>query len=221
MVTATPPRSRALWATWFLTVTVAELVGFSAPLLAGALTADAGPGVAVPALLVAGAVEGAVLGSGQAAVLRRALPELPGRRWVVATAVAAVFCYALGLLPSTSAGVWAAWPVALTFVIAVALGLLLLGAIGLAQWWVLRRHVPRAAWWIPATGVAWLAALAAFLAIAVPLWQPGQPTMLVVGIGLVAGLVVAAVVAAITGWALVRLLQPGDPAHRGRAPRPV
>jgi hypothetical protein len=124
------PWSGALWSTWFLTVTAAEVLGFTAPLTAGALTADAGPAVAVPALLAAGAVEGAVLGTGQAGVLRRVLPELSGRRWVAATSAAAVLCYALGLLPATASGAWAPWPAALVFIVALLLGLLLLGAIG-------------------------------------------------------------------------------------------
>jgi hypothetical protein len=204
----------ALWWRWFVTVTVAELLGFCAPLLVGTLTAEAGAWIAIPALLAAGAVEGATLGVGQAAVLARVLPRFPARRWVLATAVAAVVCYALGLVPSTAANVWVTWPPAVVALVGAVVGLALLGAMGSAQWWVLRHHLPRAALWIPATAAAWIAGLAAFLGLAMPWWQPGQPTVLVLVIGLVAAVAMAAAVAAITGWALVRLLA-GPRRHRG------
>ncbi|HEY2192302.1 MAG TPA: hypothetical protein VGH76_08375 [Actinomycetospora sp.] len=211
MSSAPAPAAAPLWWTWFASVTVAEVVGFCVPLAVGALTADAGPAdagpaVAVPALLAAGAVEGAVLGAGQAVVLSRVLPRLRARDWVLATAAAAVLCYALGLLPSVAAGTWASWPPALLVVVTVALGAALFATMGTAQWWVLRHHVARAALWIPVTAVAWLVGLGAFLGLAMPWWNPGQPTTEVLAIGLVAAVVMAATVAAITGWAVVRLL---------------
>jgi hypothetical protein len=218
----------SLWWTWFGTVTAAEVVGFAVPLAVGAFTADAGPAVAVPALLGAGAIEGAVLGAGQATVLVRVLPRFPAVAWVVATAAGAVSCYALGLLPSLAAGAWASWPPTLVAVLGVLLGVALLGVMGTAQWWVLRHHVARAWRWIAATAVAWLAGLGAFLGLAMPFWQPAQPTELVLVIGLAAAVVMAAVVAAVTGVALVRLLatRPGRAQRRslsstGRAPGPL
>jgi hypothetical protein len=70
-----------------------------------------------------------------------------------------------------------------------------------------------------ASALAWLAGLAAFLAFAMPLWQPGQRLAQVVAIGLAGGLLMAATMAAVTGFALVRLLRPdprpGDDAGRG------
>jgi hypothetical protein len=38
-----------------------------------------------------------------------------------------------------------------------------------------------------------------------PLWQPGQAALLIAAIGVVAGLAMAAMVAAVTGWAVLRL----------------
>ena len=78
--------------------------------------------------------------------------------------------------------------------------------IGTAQWLVLRRHLRRSASWIAATALAWLGGLAAFAVIASPLWQPGQPVWLVAAIGALAGLAMAAVASAVTGFTLVRLL---------------
>lgn len=157
-----PLSARPLLLRWTLTVTAAEAAGFLAPAVVGAVTAGLPWYGALPALLAAGAVEGAVLGWAQAAVLRRALPALRGPRWVMLTAVAAVVAYLLGTaiaLGSTGSG-WAG------IVVAAVCGPLLLLSIGGAQWLELRHHVARAATWIPATAVAWLLALAAFLLIA-------------------------------------------------------
>ncbi|MBB1244495.1 hypothetical protein GL263_13110 [Streptomyces durbertensis] len=72
---------------------------------------------------------------------------------------------------------------------------------------MLRRHVPGAWWWVPANVAAWGAGLAAFALVSTPLWREGQGPVLVALIGAGAGLVMAATVAAVTGWALVRLLR--------------
>ncbi len=200
---------RPLVRAWLRTVTAAEFAGFAVPALVGALVADAPAAVVLTVVPAAGAVEGALLGTGQAVVLRRALPGLPLRRWIAVTAAAAVVAYVLGLLPSTLADAWAAWPPALSAALAVLLGGALLASIGTAQWTVLRRFVPRAGRWIAATAAAWLAGLAVFLAFTMPLWQPGQPVAATVAIGVAGGLLMAATTAAVTGLALRRLL-PGD-----------
>lgn len=127
-----PLRGRPLTWAWIRTVTAAELVGFAVPATVGAVTVGVHPAVAVPALLAAGAIEGGMLGLGQATVLRRALPELPRRRWIAATAVAAVVAYAIGLLPSTFHDSVASWPPALLVALAALLGAGLLATIGSA-----------------------------------------------------------------------------------------
>jgi len=78
---------------------------------------------------------------------------------------------------------------------------------GLAQWTVLRNHVVGAGRWIAVSAVAWLAGLAAFMLIATPLWQEGQPVALTAAIGVLGRLVMAATVAAVTGLGFVRLLR--------------
>lgn len=57
-----------------------------------------------------------------------------------------------------------------------------------------------------ANAVAWAAGLVVFAAFTTPLWQPGQPVVLIALIGALGGLVMAATMAAITGSALTRLL---------------
>jgi hypothetical protein len=201
-----PLRGRALARAWFWTVTAAEFIGFAVPAFAGALTADAHPAVMLPSVVAAGAVEGTMLGWGQATVLRRALPGLRRRRWVAATACAAVIAYLIGLSPSTFAAAWSGWPPALLAVVGLVLGTALLASIGTAQWLILRHFVDRAARWIAATAVAWTAGLAAFLGFVMPLWKPGQAMVLVVAIGVTGGLLMAGVTSAITGHALRRMI---------------
>jgi hypothetical protein len=192
-----------LWRRWVLVTTAGEVAGFTAPALAGAVTTSADvSGLAQAAVLVvAGAVEGALLGWAQGLVLRRVLPGLDTRCWVRATALGAMFAYAMGMLPSLL------FPLSVPTMIVIGsvAGLLLLASIGTAQWLVLRQHRRHAAWWIPATAGAWLLGLAAFLAIATPLWYPGQSVVLITVIGLIAAVAMAGVVAAVTGWAVLRL----------------
>ena len=216
-----------LWRRWFAAVTLGELAGFSVPATVGAVSVRWDPAVSVPALLAAGAVEGAVLGWSQAFALRPWLPALPRRRFAAATAAAAVAAYGLGLLPSTAGQAlldWPVWSLALGGTLAVTV---LLASIGTAQWLVLRRVVAGTWWWVPWTAVAWLAGLAAFFAVTTPLWAPGQAVVLVVASGLLGGLVMAATVAAVTGLAALRLVEraSGSPTHRAgwrreRAERP-
>jgi hypothetical protein len=192
-----------LWWRWVAITTAGELLGFTAPTLAGAVTTvhhvEGLPQALV--LMAAGAVEGGVLGWSQAIVLRRAVAGLDTASWTGATAAGAVLAYAMGMLPS----VLFPLPVAAMVGIGAAAGAILLASIGTAQWLVLRRHRPHSAWWIATTAAAWLLGLAAFLAIATPLWQPGQSIALIILIGVLAGLVMATTVAAVTGRAMLRL----------------
>lgn len=198
---------RALAWSWFWIVTLAESAGFAVPAVVGALTAVSGPAVVVPALLAAGALEGAVLGCGQALVLRHALPALAGRRWIVATSAGAVVAYLAGTIPS-AAEVYR-WPPVWAGTAAVVLGLVLLASLGTAQWPLLRPHLPRASRWIPVTATAWLAGLAVFMVFTMPLWHEGQSVAMRALIGAAGGLLMAASMSAITGFALARLLASG------------
>jgi len=111
------------------TVTIGA-IGFAIPAVAGALLAGAELGTLAAAviILLAGFVEGVVLGFSQALVIRRALPEISSRRWISATAGGALIAWGLSLIPaSIGAGMDELPPAALAF------GGLVLGAItGLA-----------------------------------------------------------------------------------------
>jgi hypothetical protein len=203
----------ALLRRWTLRVSAGEAVGFLAPATVGAATVGAGR-AAVPLLLAAGAVEGAVLGWAQSTVVRSALPALRPGRWVALTAAGAAVAWLLGLSASAIGG-----PEPGRIVVAAALGCVLLVSLGLAQWVELRHHVPRAWRWVVITAAAWLLALAVFMAVATPLWHEGQPVGEVIAVGVAAGLLMAVTQAATTGWGMVRLLAEAcpDAVHRPRA----
>lgn len=204
------------WGRWTLYTTAGEFIGFAVPAAVGALVASAVEGSAGPAgalLLVlavalAGLVEGATLSYGQWLALRRALPGMAAREWVVPTMVAAGIAYLFGMAPSTlmDLGVTS---MAVLIGVAVVLGALLLVSIGYAQWLTLRRYVPNAIRWIPANALAWtLGLVAPFGAIAaVP---DGSPLWGYIAAGVASGLLMGAIVGAITGVAMVRLLRAAD-----------
>jgi hypothetical protein len=206
-----------LWRRWLVVTTAGEVAGFTAPAVAGAWTTAANVSGLLQAavLIIAGAAEGAMLGWSQTRVLRLVLPGLDTRSWTRATACGAMLAYAMGMLPSLL------FPLPAPAMIAVGAvaGTVLLASIGTAQWLVLRRHEPRTAWWIPVTAAAWVLGLAAFLAVATPLWRPGESVAVIFGIGLLAAVVMAGTVAAVTGAAVVHL--DGRRGARGRLTTPI
>lgn len=214
------PEARALWRRWLVWTTLAEIAGFTVPAIVGVLGADWSPRMLLPAMMLAGAVEGAMLGLGQAHVLRSVLPRINGTRFIVLTSAAASGAYFLGMSPSTFGPTVTSWPRVVTVCLGVTGGLLLLVSIGAAQWLELRQHVAGAASWVLSTGVAWLLGLAAFMVVAMPLWHPGQSVFYGVLVGLIAGLCMALVVAAATGFGLVWLLRDQWPGALADPQRP-
>ncbi|MFJ6156169.1 hypothetical protein ACIQF8_02305 [Pseudarthrobacter sp. NPDC092184] len=145
-----------------------ESLGFLAPAAAQLVSVVFWPVAGVPLLVLAGFVEGAVLGWFQVRVLRTRLPAVSVRRWVLLTAAAAALAWTVGLL-SFSSESWQGWPAAAQIVTGTGAALVLLVSIGLAQWFELRRHVPRAWRWIAGSAAAWAVGLGVFMAVATPL----------------------------------------------------
>ena len=199
---------------WIPSVTIAEFLGFSVPAGVGVATAASSPVVTLPALVAAGAVEGAFLGWGQVRVLQRALPAISRARWIAATAAAAAFAYFVGMGPSTWASPITDWPPAAVVGVMSILGIAVLFSIGTAQWLVLRRHVPKATPWIAITALAWFVGLAVFLAFAMPLWQEDQSTALRVAIGVGGGFLMAATTSVLTAGGLRCVLPRSRSAER-------
>jgi len=204
---ARQPGQSRIWLRWTVATAAGELFGFALPALAGAAAVWLAIGqIAMYALLVvAGLGEGAVLGLAQWLALRPSIPNLPGRAWVLATALAAGIAWALAMSLVTLGELNMLGRTALA-ILALPFGIMFLCSIGCAQWWVLRRSVARAGWWILANAIAWP------LGVAIPVVGMAllpdtaeATTMLVVGV--ICGLLMGAVVGALTGFALVRLLR--------------
>jgi hypothetical protein len=211
--TALPPGSGPWWRRWVLHVSAGELAGFSVPLVLGVVVRASAPAIQLAVLVLAGMVEGAVVGAAQAGVLRGHLAGFRGTAWVVATSAAAGLAWLLGMLPSLTHPVWSTWPVAGVAVAGSLLGGLLLCSIGAAQAWVLPAGTPRPSRWIWWTAGGWCAGLVAFGVVAPPLWHEGQAAVVSALIGLAGGAAMALVMAGVTGVGMARLCA------RARAPR--
>jgi hypothetical protein len=205
-------RDRPLWRRWVLATTVGESIGFCVPALAGVVAArlDAPAVASFALLLAAGWVEGFVLGTAQQWALGITLRRLSGRAFAHATAGAAVVAYAIGMLPSSIGDGLTRLPPVVLIAGGTIAGLALLASIGTAQWLVLRHDGYDAPWWILTTAGAWLAGLGVFMAVATPLWRPGQPVVVAVLVGVLAGVLMAGTVAVLTGFAAQRLASGGS-----------
>ncbi len=216
-VARTPPR----WSTWTAAVGIAEGLGIlaaatvavlAAGVTAGWTRAPAAAG-ALAAAVLGGVAEGTLVGTVQSTLLRRWLPGLSARRWVVATVAVVVALWLLGTLPSalmaavgsTDAGAGGAAPEGPPMLVLLLVGFVggALGgaAMGAVQSGVLRGHVTHPRRWITVNALAWsLGLLVILLAATLPTQDTprGVVAVLAAGGGLLAGLVVGAV----TGWAL-------------------
>lgn len=177
---------------WILRVAIGEAVGFAvaagAAILSIILELDDARRLAF--LVAAGAIEGAALATGQYLAMVRDRPR-PGR-WIGATAGAAAVAWFLGMLPSTigmrldSAG---------TIAVAAIGAVLLLASIPLAQWIAMRRRATFR--WVPVNMGAWLLAILWTFAPS-PLVDEQSPLPLVATLYVVAGILMALTVAALT-----------------------
>lgn len=192
------------WVGW---VTLGETVGFLVPALAGIVASLLGLSVVATHVLVslAGSGEGALLGVAQATALVRSSVRVPVRHWTAVTAVAASFAWAIGMVPVSTGGIL---PSTAGGVVATVVGgLALLVSIPLAQWFVLRRVAPRAWRWIPVNVGAWTVGISATL-LPSPLVDESTGTSRLLLLYGSAGLVMAFVVAVLTGLGLRRILRP-------------
>ncbi|WP_280369998.1 hypothetical protein [Nocardia wallacei] len=191
---------------WFVAVVLGGFLGFLAPVVASAVTSAADPGVTAAAIVLAGGVEGVVLGRFQATVLRSAVPRLRTGRWVAATVAGVMVAWAMGLIPMWFGERIARWPNSVQVPFVVTAGLVMVFSVGVAQWNVLRHFTDRAELWIWANAVGWIAGLVAFAAVTVPLWEPGQSAGEAMVLGALGGSAIAVAVAAVTGAFLPRVL---------------
>ena len=168
---------------WTVPVPWGGCAGFCVPALVGGLLRGGTPLLVPGAQLLAGVVEGAILGPPRARVLRQRLDGFSGARRVVGTASAAAGAWFLGMPPSAFREQVSTWPTLLTVIAAMVLGTWVPGGVRLAPWSELRRHRPRAARWIPIAVAGWGAGQNVFLARPIPLPRPGQAPAPVVAVG--------------------------------------
>lgn len=214
-----------LWTRWVVANSAAETVGLGATLGIGVILFPylSAPGLLI-ALATAGAavlagtlVEGVVVGTAQWLVLHRPFPTMNWRAWVVATAIGAFIAWTLGMLPSTllsaSSETGGSAPTepstAVVYGLAALLGLVAGAILATPQWVVLRRHVRRAAWWIPANAVAWAPGMVlAFVGADLIFSASIGVSTIVLAIATLAA--IGALVGAIHGLALVWLVRLRD-----------
>jgi hypothetical protein len=186
---------------WLVSVTLAEAAGFAIPAIVGGILGllAAPAGVVYPAMVLAGACEGALLGFGQSIGFGSAVPR---SAWMLATAAGAAAAWSMGMLPSSLGGIDFGSP--WVIVLAAVLGCVLLLSIPTLQWLVLRRKGLRTAFWIPVNAGAWAAGILWTLAPS-PFIDETTPVPALFGVYLLAGLLMAATVAALTGFAARRI----------------
>lgn len=193
---------------WVWLVALGETVGFMIPaaVWGGLATAGLSDAVVYLPVVLAGALEGAVLGWAQSCVLRDVLAGFVARDWIRNTALAAGGAWSLGMLPSLlQAAFGEDVPDALLIVVGVSGGVVMLLSIGWAQSLVLRDHVPRTGRWIAINALAWFAGLPfTFVALSV---APDDAIAHVIAAA-IGGLCMAATVALLTGLVLTRMLRP-------------
>lgn len=221
---------------WILANAWAEGLGLGTTLLLGVLAGrllETRPDPAavllgaLAAVLLGTTLEGVVVGIAQGRVLRERIPSLSLADWVVATAVGAGVAWSLGMVPSTFLALSAvpeprlpagappveppAWA---QYSLALLMGLVLGPVLALAQVRVLRRFARRPHRWLGANALAWGAGMAAiFIGMDRVPWSGGAVPVLVavVAVCVLAG----AIVGAVHGRFLVRLLPAGIQGHGG------
>ena len=159
-------------------------------------------------LLIAGALEGALLGRGQAmAMSRLQLPAGVLRLWPVATSVAALMAWSIGLIPGSMQRMsWSSWS---SWLLAAALVFVLLASIPTAQFMLLRTALPTAGRWVRFNALAWLLGLSwTFLPPA--LIEPNTPVFSQIGVYAIAGVLMATTVAIVTGLCWLSWLKRGN-----------
>ena len=198
---------------WVLAVTVGETIGFMIPAAVGGVLALAAvPGFVVyPLMIAAGACEGALLGVAQSigfgpSAVRRS-------SWIMATAGGAAVAWSIGMLPSTIVGFDPGSPSALPWILGG--GVLLLVSIPALQWLVLRRLIPCSFWWIPVNALAWAVGILWTLAPS-PFIDEKTAFPVLFMTYMLAGMLMAATVALLTGFAARRVAESGAVAGSGR-----
>ncbi len=183
-----------------MAVTAGEAIGFAV----AAAIAIGTVMVAMPepwrhlVVIAGGSVEGALLGAAQIVGMGARRPE--ARAWIGSTAVGAAIAWSIGMLPST-VGLEFAAPLG---VLMIAVGaLVLLASLPVVQWLTIR-HRQHALRWIFVNMGAWAIAVLWTFAPS-PIVDESTPLGVLIAVYVVAGLLMAGTVAALTATTARRL----------------
>lgn len=203
------------WRDWVGLNALGELIGLAIPMAVAALWATRTSALAFASLMVvAGTLEGVVVGYAQWRVLRRPFSALAAASWVKWTALGAAVAWALGMIPSVlmhetshaQTPDFGEMTTTTQLLLAALTGLVLGPVLGVPQWFVLRRHIDIAAWWIPANSLAWAFGMPVVFLGAGAVPADSSPVQLA-AIGAVTLAAAGAVVGAVHGLMLLWLLR--------------
>ncbi len=195
---------------WIVANSLAEMIGFMiglglSSLLWISVGPFSGPGMVLAVIVISAPIVGISIGYGQWAVLRHRLPQIARRTWIGATIVGAGIFWTFGMVAGASLALGTSMsesgPIEISermvlFLLAAMMGLVLGPTLGVPQWWVLRRWVDKAVWWIPANALAWASGMVAtfaglnWMSVNGPTWTIAASALLVVA---VAGAIVGAI----------------------------
>ncbi|HLA97748.1 MAG TPA: hypothetical protein VJL34_04790 [Anaerolineales bacterium] len=210
---------RALWLRWVEANAFGEVFGLGATLAVGGyaisrLEMQSEIGFVLVSFLIAvlsGVIEATVVGLAQWWAMHPWLRTLTRRAWWLATLAGALLAYILGYLPSTimNLGEQASQttvsepPQWIVLLLAGGLGMVGGAVLSFAQLLVLRKHLERAGWWMPANMLAWLGGMPVIF-WGIDAAQKGQPllqaALIMGGTLLLAGFVVGAIHGAFLVW---------------------
>jgi hypothetical protein len=192
---------------WVACTIAGEAAGFTVA-AAMAATQDLSHMPEFAILLGVGALEGALLGRGQAmAMSRLQLPQAVLRLWPAATSVAALMAWAIGLIPGSLHRMgWSSWS---AWLLAAVLVSVLLISIPTAQFMLLRTALPTAGRWVRFNAIAWMLGLSwTFAPPAVV--AANTPVISEIGVYAIAGILMATTVAIVTGLCWLSWLKHGN-----------
>jgi hypothetical protein len=202
-----PPGTEAFLRRWVGCTVAGEAAGFTVA-AAIAATQDLSHTPEFAILLGVGAVEGALLGKAQSMTMTRLqLPTAILRLWPVATSVAAMVAWSIGLIPSSLQKL--SWSSGTAWVLAAVLVLVLLTSIPTAQFMLLRTALPTAGRWVRFNALAWMLGLS-WTFVPPALVKPETPVFSEIGVYAIAGVLMASTVAMITGMCWLGWLKHGS-----------
>jgi len=215
--------NKRIWKKWTLYCATGELLGIGC---AGAMAFVVNSVIGEPKtlllklcvlllMLLAGFIEGLLLGIFQWNAIKYKFPKMPGNLWVLYTVLVAVLGWFLGMLPSlfflptepspngNSQTIDFNNPIIFAL-LSIGTGMVLGALFGLFQWFVLRRYAQKAYRWIIANALGWGLGLGWIYLFAS---LPDENTTLIINItlGVIGGLLAGLCVGGVTGLYLIKM----------------